>query len=228
MKIETYPAQARSLGDTVTPGEGVIVVALSDSGDFLSEAWAPTETDARRKLHSQLLADLSEKQCSDCGVTLLVKQRSVTAVPVCVECARKRIKQAKQREESVSLSNLSDAELGRVVRTALEDSREPEVLAGRESLRQAREVTASEDARLLGEAQERRRNGVPLPGFESHGIAIPALDLRNVPLDSVADTASVALYSALLVLDGYGPLNRESVTYRKLAAIHAVLTPQEV
>jgi hypothetical protein len=188
---------------------GYVANATNDDGSqFLGEAQGVDEDAARHALQEHLLAQL---------------EASADAKPEQVRLARERIKADHVKSIApVSLSHLSDGELGQVVRASMQHAVAAEAKERRDaSLADKALVKASEVAALKHE-QEVRKHGAPMPGFTAYGLTVPELDLRDVDVHSVADATTLTFYSALNVLRGEKPLDRDTTTYAQVAAIHVI------
>lgn len=123
----------------------------------------------------------------------------------------------------VDLSNIPDAELGRIFRRhLLERKIESLPLLRAEAVAEvkAAEIEADE---VRTEAQERRQSAAPMPQIVvNEKVVIPALDLADVGLDEAVPNGVRSPYNkARFALGEKEALNPRVTTYRRLAVEHA-------
>jgi hypothetical protein len=191
-------------------GGYVANVTNDDGSQFLGEAVGATKEDARRALLDFLVIGLASTE---------------DAKPEQVQAARERIKETHNRRFGAKLEHVSDGELGHMVREAMQEQEAVKATASRDAALADRAVVKTEDERLrLAEAAE-RATWTPIPGYTAYGLTVPDLDMREKDMNAVADQQTIMLYSALSVLAGRGPLDRETTTWGRIRATHTLLTP---
>jgi hypothetical protein len=213
MKVNVYPhspvaQEATFASGTVTfyGGTGFIASVLSDDGRFLGEAEGATEEEARRNLQDVMIARIEK-----------------LGNPEYVAAARERVALIrKQPIKPVRIADLSDGDFGHMVRQAMQEKVVETATASRDAALADKALVKAADHETLKADQEQRKGGVPMPGFISHTLHIPALDLNEVDIHAVADGRTVDVYSVLNILSGLPALDRETTTYAQVAVIHAI------
>jgi hypothetical protein len=191
-------------------GSGYIANAVTDDGKFLGEAEGATEAEAVAALGRALVVGFAATD---------------DAKPDQVQDARERIKATHDRRFGAKLEHVSDGELGHMVREAMQEQEVAKATESRDAALVDRAIVDAERERLrLAEAAE-RATWEPIPGYVAYGLTVPELDMRDKDMNAVADAKTIMLYSALSVLAGRNPLDREATTWGRIRLTHTLLTP---
>lgn len=118
------------------------------------------------------------------------------------------------------LSNLTDAELGAIVRKRMQHAAAEAIKAAAPVVEAQREQHEAEQvAAMVTERVERR--ALVYPEVEVKGVYIPALDLTEVTsLDEVPSAKQRSPYNKALYRNGR-PLLESTATWREVATLHA-------
>lgn len=123
-------------------------------------------------------------------------------------------------ESNFDLNDLTDAEIGRIVRVALMAQRSKRIEVGRADVADVEEFEAERAAALLND-ERKKRDLLAIKGFLANGYAVPALDARQEPLDEVVSAPVRQTYNrARVALGEKELLDPETTTWRVIVTEH--------
>jgi hypothetical protein len=127
----------------------------------------------------------------------------------------------KKQEKDMDLDNMSDAELGAIVRQQMKDAKVPTVVENKPKVEKARKQKAAAEKAEVAKEQVARKDRI-FPGFEVGNLEVPTLDLSEiVSLDEAPSAVQRSPYNkARFRLTKESPLDPEETTYRTLMEEH--------
>ena len=131
---------------------------------------------------------------------------------------------AKQRRK-VDIQHTTDPALGEVLREAVAKAEANRVKAADKAIKAARKEKEKADRLAIAEEQVSRK---VVPGFTSHGVAVPDLDMTANGWDETPTAVIRSPYNKVLHRSGQPLLNSEMTTFAVLVKVHKKLSKNRV